>query len=312
MRPLPRRAKQAHYSVSFRLEAVRRVEAGEMQRVLAVELGVVRITLIEWLRRYGTATYARMKRKMFAPAQKHAVARGLRAGRLSEDEALLKYGIGEKKTLRVWVAAQPAGQGSPRPHARRVRAGRRVTPGAMANRGPAHAHRPSGSRPQNRHSKKGWCQAAEVMRQKSPPGGGDVLRAVWQDPKRIVRPLAPGHGAGPARRLGAGPGGRHPRRPALPGHAQAVFSAAATTERTRTAGGPRFPFCLAVRPGPAVPPPQAAGRHDPNLPAVIPAAQPHRALGCEPRRAGLGERHHLRAPAQRLELPGLGYGPVPA
>ena len=110
MRPLPRRAKQAHYSVSFRLEAVRRVEAGEMQRVLAVELGVVRITLIEWLRRYGTATYARMKRKMFAPAQKHAVARGLRAGRLSEDEALLKYGIGEKKMLRVWVAAQQAAE----------------------------------------------------------------------------------------------------------------------------------------------------------------------------------------------------------
>ena len=108
--PPPRRAKQAHYPISFRLEAVRRVEAGEIQRVLAAELGVARITLIEWLRRYGTAAYARMKRKMFTPAQKHAVARELRAGRLSEDEALLKYGIGEKKTLRVWVAARQAAE----------------------------------------------------------------------------------------------------------------------------------------------------------------------------------------------------------
>ena len=43
----PRRAKQAYYPISFRLEAVRRVEAGEIQRVLAVELDVVRIILIE-------------------------------------------------------------------------------------------------------------------------------------------------------------------------------------------------------------------------------------------------------------------------
>ena len=109
MRP-PRRAKQAHYPISFRLEAVRRVEASEIQRVLAAELGVARIILIEWLRRYGTAAYARMKRKMFTPAQKHAIARELRAGRLSEDEALLKYGIGEKKALRVWVAARQAAE----------------------------------------------------------------------------------------------------------------------------------------------------------------------------------------------------------
>ena len=78
--------------------------------MLAAGLGVARVTLIEWLRRYGTAAYARMKRKIFTPAQKHAVARELRAGWLSEDEALLKYGIGEKKTLRGWVAAQQAAE----------------------------------------------------------------------------------------------------------------------------------------------------------------------------------------------------------
>ena len=73
---------------------MRRVEAGGIQRVLAAELGVARIILIEWLRRHETAAYAQMKRKIFAPARKHAVARELRAGRLSEDKALLKYGLG--------------------------------------------------------------------------------------------------------------------------------------------------------------------------------------------------------------------------
>ena len=91
----PRRAKQAHYLISFCLEAVRRVEAGGIQRVLAAELGVARITLIKWLRRHGTAAYAQLERKIFVPAQKYAVARELRAGRLSEDEGLLKYGIGD-------------------------------------------------------------------------------------------------------------------------------------------------------------------------------------------------------------------------
>jgi len=74
---------------------VRRVEAGGIRRVLAAELGVARIILIKWLRRHGTAAYAQLKRKNFALAQKHAVARELRAGRLSEDEGLLKYGIGD-------------------------------------------------------------------------------------------------------------------------------------------------------------------------------------------------------------------------
>ena len=74
----PRRAKQAHYLISFCLKAVRRVEAGGIQPVLAAELGVARITLIEWLRRHWTAAYAQLKRKIFAPAQKHAVARELR------------------------------------------------------------------------------------------------------------------------------------------------------------------------------------------------------------------------------------------
>ena len=106
----PRQTKQAHYPIAFRLEAVRRVEAGEVQRVVAAAMGIAPITLIEWLRRHGTAAYAMLKRKVYTPAQKHAIVRALRTGLLSEADALLKYGLREKKTLRLWVAAQVAAE----------------------------------------------------------------------------------------------------------------------------------------------------------------------------------------------------------
>ena len=104
----PRQTKQAHYPIAFRLEAVRRVEADEVQRVVAAAMGIAPITLIEWLRRHGTAAYALLKRKVYTPAQKHAIVRALRTGLLTEADALLKYGLREKKTLRLWVAAQVA------------------------------------------------------------------------------------------------------------------------------------------------------------------------------------------------------------
>lgn len=131
------------------MEAVRRVEAGEIQRVLAAELGVARITLIEWLRHHRTAAYARVKRRMFTPAQKHVVAREPRAGRLSEDEALLKYGIGEKKTLRGWGPPSRLPKPLPRPPTRR-----------LPPRPPGPTWPPScGRRLQNRHPKTGCIVA---------------------------------------------------------------------------------------------------------------------------------------------------------
>ena len=71
----PRQTKQAHYPIAFRLEAVRRGEAGEMQRVVAAAMGIAPFTLIELLRRYGPAAFALLKRKMYTPAQKHAIVR---------------------------------------------------------------------------------------------------------------------------------------------------------------------------------------------------------------------------------------------
>jgi transposase-like protein len=110
-----RRARNKHYPIAFRQEAVRLVEAGEAQGVVADRLVIGRLTLRAWLRRYGTAVYQQMKRKVFTAAQKHQIVRELRDGRLSEDEALLKYGLRLKSTLRAWVAAQQAAEATAPP-----------------------------------------------------------------------------------------------------------------------------------------------------------------------------------------------------
>ena len=106
----PRRAKNENYAIAFRQEAVRLVESGLSQRVVMQRLGISHATLLAWLRQYGTAVYSQMRRKLFTAAQKHQIARELLDGRLSEDEALLKYGLRLKKTLREWVAAYRASE----------------------------------------------------------------------------------------------------------------------------------------------------------------------------------------------------------
>lgn len=106
----PRRSKNAHYAISVRQEAVRLVESGLSQQAVRQQFGVGHMTLLAWLQRYGTAVYAQMRRKQFTAAQKQHIARELLDGRLSEDEALLKYELRLKKTLRQWVTAYRASE----------------------------------------------------------------------------------------------------------------------------------------------------------------------------------------------------------
>ena len=106
----PRRGKNDHYAISVRLEAVRLVESGLSQQAVRQQFGVGHMTLLAWLKRYGTAVYAQIRRKQFTPTQKRHIARELLDGRLSEDEALLKYELRLRKTLRRWVAAYRASE----------------------------------------------------------------------------------------------------------------------------------------------------------------------------------------------------------
>jgi transposase-like protein len=108
-----RRAKNESYAIAFRQEAVRLVESGLSQREVMQRLGVSHATLLAWLKQYGTAVYFQMRRKLFTPIQKQQIVRELLDGRLSEEEALLKYGLRLKSTLRAWVAAYQAAEAAP-------------------------------------------------------------------------------------------------------------------------------------------------------------------------------------------------------
>ena len=107
---VPGRSKNAHYAISVRKEAVRLVESGLSQQAVRQQFGVGHMTLLAWLQRYGTAVYAQMRRKQFTAAQKQHISKELLDWRLSEDEALLKYELRLKKTLRQWVAAYRASE----------------------------------------------------------------------------------------------------------------------------------------------------------------------------------------------------------
>lgn len=109
----PRRAKNENYAIAFRQEAVRLVESGLSQREVIQRLGINHASLQAWLKQYGTAVYSQMRRKLFTPTQKHQIVRALLDGRLSEDEALLKYGLRLKSTLRAWVTAYQAAEAAP-------------------------------------------------------------------------------------------------------------------------------------------------------------------------------------------------------
>lgn len=115
VKPPERRAKNAHYPISLRQEAVRLVYAGHSPQLVSDQFGLGQTTLRKWLRRAQTAPTLPMRSPRLTPTQKHQLVRDLRDGRLTEDEALLKYGVRLKATLRAWVAAQTAAEAAAPP-----------------------------------------------------------------------------------------------------------------------------------------------------------------------------------------------------
>ena len=191
--PPARRAGSKHYPVSFRQEAVRLIEAGEAQCVVAERLGIGRPTLRGWRLRSGTARCQQMKRKVFTAAQKHPIVRSLCDGRLSEDGVLLKYGLRLKSTLRAWVAAQQAAEATATPPPEPAASVPDEAAGLAAQL--RQAQRPSAAL----HTLIDQAEAAykiDIRRlmpsrrydapEVPPRWRGGPLRAVWQDQKRIL------------------------------------------------------------------------------------------------------------------------------
>ena len=109
-RPRKERQKYEIYPIAVRLEVVRLVESGHLHRQVQQQFGISHATVWKWLQLYGSPVYHQMKQPRFTLAQRQHIARELLDGRLREEEALLKYGLRLKKTLREWVAAYQAEQ----------------------------------------------------------------------------------------------------------------------------------------------------------------------------------------------------------
>ena len=104
----PARARHPNYPLSFKLDAVRAVEAGELQCAVCARLAINKSSLLVWLQRYGTAVYQQHKRSQFSATRRRQIVSEVLDGRLSYAEAQVKYGIRWRKTLRSWVRAHHA------------------------------------------------------------------------------------------------------------------------------------------------------------------------------------------------------------
>ena len=91
------------------------MHAGYPQQAVSAQFGLGQTTLRKWLRRAQTSLTLTMRSPRLTPTQKHQLVRDLRDGRLIEDEALRKYGVRLKATLRGWVAAQTAAEAAALP-----------------------------------------------------------------------------------------------------------------------------------------------------------------------------------------------------
>lgn len=101
-----RRTLNAHYPVSFCQQAGSLVHVGHSVQVVTAQLGLGQTTLRKWVCHTQVAPTRLMRPPVFTPTQKHQLARMLRTGQLTKDEALLKYDLRLRRTLRRWVVEQ--------------------------------------------------------------------------------------------------------------------------------------------------------------------------------------------------------------
>ncbi|MGI4864386.1 MAG: IS630 transposase-related protein [Janthinobacterium lividum] len=110
-----RRTTNPHYPISIRQEAVRLVHTGRSLAAVTAQFSLGQTTLRKWVHRAELAPTLSMRAPRLTPTQKHHLVRELRDGRLTEEEALVKYGVRLKRTLRTWVAAQSAAEAAALP-----------------------------------------------------------------------------------------------------------------------------------------------------------------------------------------------------
>lgn len=79
------------------------IELGVPRDQIAKEYGCAKVTLDEWMSRYGSKQYHANKRKRYTNLEKHTIARAIIEGRMSSGEACIAYRISSQGLINSWV-----------------------------------------------------------------------------------------------------------------------------------------------------------------------------------------------------------------
>jgi hypothetical protein len=91
------------------------VQAGSSRNAVTAHFGLGKTTLRRWIEYVQVLPSVRPRFSPLTPAQKYQLVQELRAGKVTEAEALQKSGLHLKRSLRKWVAAQVAAEATSNP-----------------------------------------------------------------------------------------------------------------------------------------------------------------------------------------------------
>lgn len=97
------RKDRTTFSKKLILDVVRQIEAGVLRRDLCQQYGMCGATVNEWMKKYGSENYQTTRKVFRSPQQVAPIVRAILEGRLSKQEAVLKYSV-SKRTVDGWLS----------------------------------------------------------------------------------------------------------------------------------------------------------------------------------------------------------------
>lgn len=91
------------YLESYKKSVVKQVEEAGSVMLICERLGLKKNTVTSWMKMYRSADYPNKRQARRPQADRNRIAREVISGKLSMDEAQLKYGITHRETLTSWI-----------------------------------------------------------------------------------------------------------------------------------------------------------------------------------------------------------------
>lgn len=98
-----RSSKHERFDKRLIRKIVEDVESGVPRDQIVKEYECAKVTLDEWMSRYGSKQYHANKRKQYTNLEKHTIVRAIIEGRMSSREACIAYQISSQGLINSWV-----------------------------------------------------------------------------------------------------------------------------------------------------------------------------------------------------------------